>query len=547
MAFELYDYQRDALKLVRYRRRKKQKSALVVLPTGCGKTIVFVQEMIACTGNVLLLVHREDLLLQAKEKLLIIHPDLDIGIVGFGYNEWSHRVILGGIQTLSHNENRLAQVERFAPELVVVDECHHAVSDSYRRVFAVCPDAFLFGVTATPNRADELDIRAIFGEPVYERSLPEMIEERYLSDLICTQVKVPTSINGVRITRKGDYDEAELSAVINRDDRNILIAEACMDPKNGGPDIPSVTFCVNKAHARGLTAAYLEAGIRAVYILDDTPSDVRLDYYKKFAAREITMLVNVSVLSEGWDADVRRLVLASPTKACSRYIQQLGRGTRIAPGKEHCIVLDVTDNSAEHGLEPVTAREVLMLPELLPMQSVKEALEIKARSIQAGAEHTPEQGKVIETRADGELVYQKRQIRRIYEWRNLKNGGYIVDAEYSQIMLMPRSNGKYDVGIRYKEMPGSAPSDFYASENLPLSWAQSLAEQTARKIENGQGHLVDPTASWRFAKITDGQKAQLAMLHIPIPKGCLQGEASDLISRGFASKRKRGRPKRKVS
>jgi ATP-dependent helicase IRC3 len=547
--YELRYYQKDALKLLRYERKKNSRgAALIVLPTGSGKTLVFAEEAKkiaeAGIGNVLILAHRDELLEQAKNKLLAIYEDADVGIVGFGKAEWNHRIILGGVQTLSRSQDRLDQIRLFDPVLVIVDEAHHSIAPSYRYILNACPNAFKIGVTATWQRADGLDIRSIYGEPLYERTISEFIDEKHLCDLKCFRVRTYTQLSNIR-TSGGDYNEGDLQAAINLPDRNARIAHSLTLEKYGGPKIPTVAFCSGVEHAFAQTQAFNDQGIKAACIVADTPTEERQEYFKQFSSWELPVLVSVGTLTEGWDANVWRIILAAPTQSEPLYIQRIGRGTRNAPGKKDCIILDFTDDCAVHQLDPITIEEVLGLPELLPHESVKEAIERQAREKKEREEKND--GDIISTTTDGELIYQEKQLRKTYEWKRLKNGGYLTDAGLSKIVLLPRGNGNFDVGVALKEGAGHEER-VITHQNLSLSWAQSVAEYNAKKVEQGHGAFLNPNSHAYQVPATKKQTDKMDLLKIRYPENCTMGQASKLMDQRFAAyKARKENGKKKAS
>src|SRR6266487_1162241 len=224
--FPLRPYQKDCVRraLTAYRKQPTGGRALVVLPVGGGKTIVF-NEVIRRLGlNTLVIAHRQELIQQAAEKYFLIDPMATIGQVIAGRYEYGNPITIASVQTIARPEH-LAELTQYGYGLVIIDEAHHACSESYRRVLKALPDAFVLGVTATPDRLDGQRIEQIFGEPIYQAEIANMIEQGYLCDLRAIAVKTETSLDTLHI-KAGDYQVEELAGLIDSQERNQQIVEA---------------------------------------------------------------------------------------------------------------------------------------------------------------------------------------------------------------------------------------------------------------------------------------------------------------------------------
>ena len=340
---------------------------LVVLSTGLGKTIIFSTLTKLLDVHTLILAHRDELIQQAKDKLLSVWPDADIGIVKGNINEIGHKVTIASVQTL-RSEKRFKQAFPTAynikqVRLVICDESHHLVAPSYRTILKqfglhqkAKPDGrnspLFLGVTATPLRGDKMSYRDLVDkeEPTYIMTVGDGIEQGYL---------VPTKgyrllfdnekFKGVRIQR-GDFVTADLKKVVTRNvARNEEIVR-CWHQQALGKQ--TVVFCVDKEHAEVLTKVFLGAGIKADYVHDSLSSEQRKRVLSEFESGKITVICNVMILTEGWDCPfVECVIMARPTKNQSLYIQAVGRGLRLSPstGKTHCLVIDVADVSHDIG------------------------------------------------------------------------------------------------------------------------------------------------------------------------------------------------------
>jgi len=535
ITIELRDYQQLQVQRVLSARKKGKKAALVVSSTGTGKTISMVEIVKRLAIKTVILAHREQLLEQTRTKMLLVNPDADIGLVGFGYEEWGHDILLCGIQTMRFPD-RLVQLEQEGIQLFITDECHHDSNDnSYALVRAACPEAFFVGFTATADRMDEKPIEAFYGQPVFERHITRFIRESWLCDLKCHMVRSErTSLDGVRMNRDGtDYNAGELERAINRRDRNTVIVRETM--AIGQPEDPTLAFCSSVQHAKDLCASFVDAGIPSACVFGETPKEEREQHELNFASGRITVLCNVDVYGEGADMDVRRIVIAAPTKSRAKFAQMVGRGTRLAPGKTVCWIIDVTDNSNTHTLDPVRLSDILDLPELEPGQSAVEADKLHRERTGKNPEDDDSTA-IKDGDTSGKIVTKKVSLGPI-DWAKLKNGGYEAHADLHRVVIWPKKAGTYDVGVFLKSNQIEKARGHILLKGVSLGWAQMYAEQQTRKLQAGERHLVDPNASWRFRPASDKQLQKLRQFRLPIPPGCTAGQASELMDAWFAKKK----------
>lgn len=555
--FDPYPHQAKAIEKIQEKRSSKGQRALVVVPTGGGKTFIATDEArreVENGGSVLILAHREKLLQQMKKEILLFDPDADIGLVGFGFAEWGHKITLGGVQTLYRSQYRLERLKTEHFTYVITDEAHHILSPGYQLIHKYLPDAFYLGITATTDRGDGGDAADFYGMPVFIISIRELIKQGFLCDLKTFVIKTKTDIKDVAINRNNnEYVRTELEYVINCEDRNHLIAKSCLDPELGGPDIATVCFCAGKEHAHNLADSFNQIGITAQVLLSETTKEERWQIYQDFASGKLKVITNVGVCEEGWDADVRRVVLAAPTQVRAKFCQRIGRGTRLAPGKEFCYLLDFSDDVASHDLEPVGFEEVFEMPifdgELLSSAAEK-ALERQARQEQDKEKREEILREMMEW---SELVNKEVDILGAkLPWERMPGGGYIVNVEESKLVIVPgKKPGEFSVGIRFKRDEFDNNHDDVLDRKVPLALAMSTVEKKSRQIQAGAYELVDPDAPWKRRAISKDQLRKLELLqrigkvdrNIPISV-LSQGEADTMISRVNAGSTKKPRKKR---
>ncbi len=317
---------------------------LAVLPTAAGKTVIFshTAERFA-PGRTLILAHREELLTQAADKLTRA-----TGLVAETERAECHasldaQVVVASVQTLMR-EKRLNRWPRDHSNLVVVDEAHHALADSYQRVLAHFDGhAKVLGVTATPDRGDKKSLGAYFEDVAYEVGLPTLIADGYLCRIVVRTVPVQIDLGSVR-TLAGDYNDADLGDAIEPALREIVSAM-----RDAIGTRKTIVFLPLVRTSRRFVELCHEAGLTAAHI--DGTSDDRAALLARFAAGEFQILSNSMLLTEGFDEpSVACVVCLRPTRIRALYAQIIGRGTRLHPGKENLLVLDFLWLTGRHSL-----------------------------------------------------------------------------------------------------------------------------------------------------------------------------------------------------
>ena len=342
---ELRPYQQEAMTAVLDEWERVQHT-LLVLPTGCGKTIVFAkitEDRVRQGGRVLILAHRGELLDQAADK--IMHA------CGLGcavekaeqscLGSW-YRVTVGSVQTLMR-ERRLSQFPADYFSHIVIDEAHHAVSDSYQRILGHFPDARVLGVTATPDRGDMRELGNVFDSLAYEYTLPQAIREGYLTPIKAVTIPLRVDLSGVAV-QSGDFKAADLGSAL--DPYLERIAAEMQKYCRGRKTVVFLPLVATSKRFRDILTA---AGFRAAEVNGE--SDDRADVLAGFDAGKYDVLCNSMLLTEGWDCpSVDCVVVLRPTKVRSLYCQMVGRGTRLCEGKDHLLLLDFLWHTERHEL-----------------------------------------------------------------------------------------------------------------------------------------------------------------------------------------------------
>lgn len=366
----LRPYQQEAIERVLAARRAGIRRLLVCLPTGAGKTVIFAELARLARRPVLVLAHRRELVQQARDKLARALPDDSVLAVEQGATQAPKdaRVVVASIRSL--HEERLAGLladRRFG--LVIYDECHHAPAEDNLRVLrslgAFTPnwDGTLLGFTATTARGDGTGLDRVFEKIVYRRRLAEMVADGYLAPLRGYRISTAADLIAVTARVGGDFAVEELAEAVDIESRNALVARSIQELAR---DRRSIAFCVTVNHARNLAHALNAIGVPTGIVHGEQKPDLRQHTLELFRAGHLAAVTNVGVLTEGFDdPGVSCIAMARPTRSEGLYAQCVGRGTRIAPGKADCLVLDFVDLSK---LSLVTLPTLAGLPRELDLE-----------------------------------------------------------------------------------------------------------------------------------------------------------------------------------
>jgi len=342
---ELRPYQQEAKEKI-FGQWEAVNKTLLVLPTGCGKTIVFAKVTEDCVRQgrrVLILAHRGELLDQAADKIAKatgLHcatEKAEETCLGSWF-----RIAVGSVQSLMR-EKRLNQFPEDYFDTIIVDEAHHCISDSYQRVLNHFSDAKVLGVTATPDRGDMKNLGAYFESLAYEYTLPKAIKEGFLSPIKALTIPLRIDLASVGM-QAGDFKNGELATALDPYLYQIAdeMAEHCKDRK-------SVVFLPLVKTSQKFRDILNERGFKAAEVNGESKD--RAEVLEAFDKGDYNVLCNSMLLTEGWDCpSVDCIVVLRPTKVRSLYCQMVGRGTRLNPGKEHLLLLDFLWHTERHEL-----------------------------------------------------------------------------------------------------------------------------------------------------------------------------------------------------
>lgn len=344
-ALTLRDYQEKGVGEIRNAFIKGKRSPLYVLPTGAGKTVVF--SYIATNTyqrgkRVLVLVHRIELLRQTSAKL--IESNVEHGIINakFTPNPMAS-VQIASVQTMARRLDKL----RLDYDLIIIDEAHHAVANTWKKILAKIPTARVLGVTATPIRGDGAGLSDLFDSLIVGPTITELTKKGHLMPSVVYAPASKLDLSKVKIVN-GDYDQRQIEDIV---DNTKITGDAVENYTKICPGVPAVVFCVSIAHAEHVAEKFLEAGFRSQSV-DGTMEDAqRRKLIGGLATGAVQVLTSCDLISEGTDVPaIQCAILLRPTQSTGLFLQQVGRALRPAPGKTKATILDHVGNVLMHGM-----------------------------------------------------------------------------------------------------------------------------------------------------------------------------------------------------
>lgn len=342
----LRQYQIDLIEQIRGE-TKSHRRILAVLPTGAGKTHIFCSIAKLSTqrnNNVLILVHRQELLQQTSARLT--EMDVKHGIIAPGHKIQHAQVQIASIGSVAR---RLSQFP-WSPNLVLVDEAHHCTAKSWQTVLNGYPNANIIGWTATPSRLDGRGLGEIFDHLVEGPTIRRLIDLGHLSRYRLYAPPSQVDRSTLRV-RGGDYRREEIDELMIRPN---VLCEAVANYQRYAAGKRAIAFCSTIRHAEAVRKSFEKANISAAVVDGMLATVDRQERIDSFKSGRHQVLISVDLISEGFDVPgCECVLLLRPTASLSVYLQQIGRALR--PSDSEAIILDCAGNSAEHGL-PCTER-----------------------------------------------------------------------------------------------------------------------------------------------------------------------------------------------
>lgn len=569
--FEPRPYQQEALTAIEDCYARGVRSALLVLPTGTGKTNVFCwliarRHAAGDRRTVLIVAHREELLQQAADRIRQIAPELSVGIERA--NEKAppgSAVVIASVQTIGRpGSNRLAWMRESDvviqwgehprlwqyPGLIIIDEAHHAAAAGYGALLERFrgPQTDVLGVTATPKRLDRQRLQgagAVFQEVAYSYPIREAIRDGWLSDIIGYRVDGGADLSGVKETG-GDFAAGELAKQVDDPARTDAALKHWQEVAG---QMRTIVFCAGVEHAIHVADAFNQRSVAAAYVHGGMSQEERRGTIHAFKAGVIQVLTNCEVLTEGFDApETACILMLRPTTSWGLYTQMVGRGTRIAPGKQDLIVIDVVDNCCRHSLATVPA--ILDLPP---------GLNLEGKSLAQAAQALEEMGSIaplFQKVHPGSWTELQTILEKVdllagmipppetegsaYKWRAALPG-YRIDCHDGRRALLRRDDsGRWEL-----QLTAYGPSP----DSRALLWRQSLAPEIEAALGEADQVIADwwpkaelliaRQARWHRDPPTDKQIQCLRRFGMEecIIEAVNKGEARDILDQLFARRR----------
>lgn len=339
---ELREYQQEALHALEEMRKAKETIALLYHATGTGKTVTAVMDAMKCGGRTLFVAHTIELVNQAQKTFSQIWTDASVGKFADNIKNTDAHIVCGSIQSIALNLELFHENDF---DYVIIDEAHHAAAETYQKVLSYFRPKFTLGLTATPERTDDISIIDIFKNTAHKLDIQTAVEIGALVPVRC--IRIHTNIDMTRVRFNSiQYNIKDLDEKIFVPERNKLIVDTWLEyVKNKR----TVIFCASVNHAQQIATLFQNEGVAAVAVSGSMKTSERNEHLAKFAKGDISILCACDLLNEGWDCpETEVLFMARPTMSKVLYTQQLGRGMRNAVGKDHLMVFDFVDNASQY-------------------------------------------------------------------------------------------------------------------------------------------------------------------------------------------------------
>lgn len=334
----LRDYQNELATKIRNAFRTGKKAPMAVAPTGAGKTVLFSYIARGASekgNNVMILLHRQELVDQTCRTLRTF--GVDHGVIAAGRSpDRTHLVQVASVQTL------LRRLQHYKPDLIIIDECHHAVAGSWRKIIAAYPSARILGTTATPERVDGKGLGEVFDDLIMGPEVSWLIEQGHLSRP--KYYAPPNDLDLLGVHRNGnDYNRKELAAAMAKAS---ITGDAIKHYSTICPGMPAVAFCVSIKDCEEVAAKFNAAGFRWRVLDGNMDKDERRLVVQMLGDGRLDGICSCEIVNEGFDLPIVTVaILLRPTASLGLHLQQIGRVLRPSPGKTHAIILDHVGNT----------------------------------------------------------------------------------------------------------------------------------------------------------------------------------------------------------
>jgi superfamily II DNA or RNA helicase len=505
-----------------------KEATIAVAPTGFGKTIVLsaiIGELIARNPSwkVCVLAHRDELTAQNESKFTLVNPDISTSIVDSRNKSWDGQVTFAMVQTLSR-ENNLEQMSEI--DLLVIDEAHHVVTITYQSIInrarELNPNVKILGLTATPARGDKKGLGKTFKHCADIVYLTELITSGHLvtphTHIIDLNVK--EQFEALKTRNNGEYDDEEVAAIMDKKPINEAVVKHWYERAR---DRKTVVFCSTIAHARNVANTFNDYGILAALITGEMSREQRSIVFENMNQGTIQVIVNVAVLTEGWDyPPISCVVLLRSCSQKSTMIQMVGRGLRIVDNREYpgivkkdCIVLDFGISCILHKslITDVNLEESEATASSNSEKQYKECPKCESEN-PISAEECVFCGYVFEMDTAEKTPIKNFKMREIdmltnkshFAWEEVRNELFTCGFN-SWSAIRPKGDNFIVIGGGLKEDAGIVTSILYEGDKLT-----AIAKANDFLSENETVSYAKKNAGWRKEKPSEKQIELLAKL-----------------------------------
>lgn len=561
------DYQAAALAASQAAKQQGIQQQVIVIGVGGGKTILIaktVEEQLAQLPEhgILIITHRHELSEQGREKILALMPKLS-PFIGLEKAKSTcgphHKIMMGSLQTVGKDIRRISRWRPFERiSTIIFDEVHHLPGSSYARnimqaVMQANPKVFVLGLTATPNRADGVPLTEFFQEEVYRKTTIDLILEKYLVPFRAKTVQTRIDIGNVKLVGE-EFDEEELARRLNVDERNEAAVQ--LYRKQHAAD-NALVFCLNVEHTEAMTRLFQKHGVKAASITQHTSSRDRNRYIGEFKAGIIKVLNNCSVLTEGFDAPITKvLFILRPIRSPVLIEQILGRGDRpiLKQGipdweaKPYCTVYDFVDLNAAHRGVQTVGRFFGLNPEFRfefesPLD-IRQQLQAQDEVQQVMAQEATSSQEITHILNDFDILKKLRALSNPkephYDWIAIQGEAWLILSRGEILKIVPDAIGRYHIHVPVLRMhlriKGATPTPAVSiiAQADTLAHAKREAEKIIFGFVPQDKELLHKNATWRVRgaqeQATPAQISKLAGWGIQPPDNVTKAEASILIS-----------------
>ena len=510
-SLSLRSYQIECLEAIETLHSQGMNRQLISLPTGAGKTVIFANLIKRRNCRALVLAHTIELLQQSKEKIEMVCPGLDIGIINSNSKEFNKKVVISSIQSARIPEN-LKQLQEQEFELLIYDECHRAVSDSAKLVieslgFAKDTPKLFTGFTATAFRNDGKGLAEIFDIVAYQKKIKDMINDGYLCQP--SGIKVTTNIDLSKVKfGDGDFEAESLAQVMDTDEISQIIVDSYIEKGEGRQ---TLCFGVTVQHAHNLAQKFRQQNVSSQTIHGGMSKAERETILKDYRNGQIRVLCNCMVLTEGFDApETACIIVARPTQSKGLFQQMAGRGLRLFPNKKNCLILDLC--TTNHSL-------------------CSTATLVEDAEVEDNRDRLGDNRKEIIEKFPTNLNQKLKSALRTFDplsdsftWAK-KDSIYVLrGGGHTRLGIVPSGEDRFRVVLANEK------DHRIIAEGLNFEYAFATAEEFAR--ENRAAFIVcDRSASWRDLPASDKQISLIrSKTRCKAGLGKLtRGQAADLI------------------